>query len=211
MMTNAANLPAADRTKFNVPISEKKSSRIFTQEQKEALEFMEMNHSLYIKYLAGKWLDDIMMVYADNFFPVLQKTLKTDIYATRVDWETVELNETMRRLVFYTSVTTFFGTRLGKLWPNMWEDWRVFNDAIYTGVRSNLSFYLQPTALVARETMLKAFDRWVDYPLGDWQEVDGVWNEEWGTRMNWERERLTRKFGFTHRGRACVQAGFLFV
>ncbi len=208
MMENGLNLPLEDRPKFSVPISEK-SSASFSKEEQASREFVEANHSIYIKYLTGKWLDGIMNIYIENFFPLLNKRLEIDSF--KDEWQTINLHETMLEMVFYNSVKTFFGTRLQTFWPNMFKDWRTFNDATYAGVRSNFSFYLQPGAAGARERMLKAFDQWVDCDLEDWEEDAGVWNEKWGIRMNWERENLSRKFGFTLRGRACQQAGFLFV
>ena len=113
-------------------------------------------------------------------------------------------------MIFEASALTFFGTRLFQIWPDMWNDWKLFNDATYSGVRSNFSFYLQPRAALARRRMLKAFDKWVDCEVDEWDEEDGIWNEKWGVRLNWEREVLSRKFDFTQRGRSCLQASLLF-
>lgn len=164
---------------------------------------------MYIKYLSGKRLDDIMKVYFEHFAAVLAKN---PIYnSIGEDWKTIPLNETLQKIIFDTSSVTFFGTRLQQLWPDMWRDFKLFNDAAYAGVRSNMAFVLQPRAYLARERMLKAFEKWVDCEVEDWEEASGVWSEKWGIRMNWEREKMARQFDFTHRGRACLQAGFLFV
>ncbi|KAI9732732.1 MAG: hypothetical protein M1818_007466 [Claussenomyces sp. TS43310] len=209
MMENGVNLPVADRPMFNVPISDKKHSASFSKEEQQSQEFVETNHSIYLKYLTGKWLDDIITVYMNHFFATLDETLDLDNFGE--DCRSLELHDLMRRLVFNTSRVTFFGSRLPTFWKNMWPDFRAFSDATYAGVRSNMAYYLQPRAYLGRERMLKAFDRWVDCEVEDWKEEEGVWNEKWGIRMNWERENLARKYGFTHRGRACSQAGFLFV
>jgi oxysterol 7-alpha-hydroxylase len=214
MMENGLNLPMPDRPKYSVPISDKRHSETFTKAQQEAQEFVETNHALHIKYLSGKWLDEIIKVYMDNFFPVLCENLELDPESKSAEgeWKTVKFHEMMRKVIFDTSTITFFGTRLSELWgPTMWEDWRVFNDATYAGVRSNFSYYLQPKALMARKRMLEVFDQWVECEVEEWPEDEGAWREKWGIRMNWEREKLARRFGFTRRGRSCSQAGFLFV
>ncbi|KAK5957267.1 hypothetical protein OHC33_001639 [Knufia fluminis] len=126
-------------------------------------------------------------------------------------WVTIDYHELMRKTIFETSVLTFFGTRLHEIWPDMWEDWKLFNDATFAGVRSNVSWYSRPKARAARERMLQAFDEWVDTEIEEWPETQSIWNDKWGIKMNWEREILGRKFEFTHRGRACLQASFLFV
>lgn len=204
MMENGVNLPVVDRPKFQMPLG---PHHALSKEQQESKDFVSTNHATYIKYLTGDLLDDIMIVYMNNFHAVLK-----DILDVRSDvWISVDLHELMRKLIFETSATTFFGTRLRELWPKMWQDWKLFNDATFAGVRSNFAFYLQPRALAARERMLRAFDKWVDCDVEEWDVTDGVWNEKWGVRMNWEREALGRKSGFSLRGRACLQASFLFV
>lgn len=86
-----------------------------------------------------------------------------------------------------------------------------FNDMTYVGVRTNLAYLAQPRAGRARERMLHAFEQWLQHDLPDeWPEEEGVWNETWGGKMNWEREHLARHFGLSLRGRACLQASFLF-
>ena len=155
----------------------------------------------------GSNLTDVMKVYMEKFHEVLDDLF--DVSSNKV--RTVRYHELMRRTIFEASVLTFFGTRLSKIWPNLWEDWKLFNDASFVGVRSNFSFRFRPKASAARERMLQAFEKWVDCELQEWPESEGVWNEQWGIRMNWEKEGLGRKFGFTLRGRAALQAGFLFV
>jgi hypothetical protein len=207
MMENGVDLPIPDRRFFNIPVSDKKRSDSFTQ---EAHDFVEQNHSIYLKYLTSKRLDDIIAVYMHNFYSELDRAIDVDSFGEK--WRQIQLHETMRKVVFETSTTTFFGNRIRKHWgKNMWPDFRTWNDATYIGVRANFAYYFQPRAYFARKRMLEAFDKWVDCDVEDWAEEEGVWNEKWGCRMNWERERLARKFGFTHRGRSCSQASFLFV
>jgi oxysterol 7-alpha-hydroxylase len=59
--------------------------------------------------------------------------------------------------------------------------------------------------------MLEALDTWCDTELEPWDEKDGVWNEKWGIKLNWERERMARDHNMTLRGRSCVQVSFLWV
>lgn len=204
MMDNGLNMPLPDRPKFQMPL---KPANLLTKRESESREFLSANHSVYLKYLTSATLDDVMKVYVEKFHGVLKELF--DIEST--DWTTHNYHELMRKTIFETSAVTFFGTRLHNHWPNMWEDWKLFNDSTFAGVRSNASWYLRPKALRARERMLQAFDKWCDVDLEDWPETEGVWNEKWGIKMNWEREALGRKFGFTPRGRACLQASFLFV
>ena len=210
MMENGVNLPVPDRRFFNVPISDKKHSKSFTHQERESQDFVEQNHSIYLKYLTSKRLDEIMAVYMQNFYSELDKAINVDNFGE--EWAEIQLHETMRKVVFETSTTTFFGNRIRKIWgKSMWLDFRTWNDATYIGVRANFAYYFQPQAYFARKRMLEAFDKWVDCDVEGWDEGERVWNEKWGCRMNWERERLARQFGFTHRGRACSQASFLFV
>lgn len=207
MMENGVDLPVPDRKFFNIPLSDKKRSEQATEVEHD---FVKQNHTVYLKYLTSKRLDDIMAVYIDNFYSELDKALGVDILG--YEWTEIQLHECMRRIVFETSTTTFFGNRIRSCWgKNMWQDFRTWNDATYIGVRANFAYYFQPSAYFARRRMLQAFDKWVDCEIEEWSEEAPLWNEKWGCRMNWEREKLARHFGFTHRGRACSQASFLFV
>ncbi|KAH6699033.1 cytochrome P450 [Leptodontidium sp. MPI-SDFR-AT-0119] len=207
MMENGLNLPVPDRRFFNISISDKTNSAMFNQ---EAHNFVDQNHLIYLKYLANKRLDDIIAVYMNNFYSELDSAI--DVASIGEEWREIQLHETMTKVIFETSTTTFFGNRIRKYWgENMWPDFRTWNDATYIGVRANFAYYFQPRAYFARNRMLRAFEKWVDCDTEDWEEDEGVWNEKWGCKMNWERERLARQFGFTHRGRACSQASFLFV
>ena len=204
MMENGVNLPQVDRPKFQLPL---KPHHLLSEKELVSRQFLSENHSIYLKYLTSTLLEHVMKVYMEQFHSVL-----ADLFDVQSkEWVTVKYHELMRRTIFETSVVTFFGTRLEEVWPDMWEDWKLFNDATFAGVRSNFSFYLRPKALAARERMLRAFDKWVHCELEPWPTADGVWNEKWGIRMNWEREELARNSGFSHRGRACLQASFLFV
>lgn len=205
MMENGLDLPELDRPKFQLPL---KPPSMLSKEEQGSREFLQANHSVYLKYLTSSTLDDVMQIYVEKFHSVLAELFKID----SKEWITVNYHELMRRTIFEASAVTFFGTRLQQHWPNMWEDWKTFNDASFAGVRSNFSFYLRPKALRARARMLKAFEKWCDCEVEeDWPEGDGIWNDKWGMKMNWEREVLGRQHDFTHRGRACLQASFLFV
>ena len=202
MMENGVNLPVQDRPKFQLPI---KAYSMLSAPELEAREFLSSNHSIYLKYLTGTLLQEVMQIYLGKLETILADICPADSQ----EWVKVYFHEFMRKMIFESSVHTFFGTRLQAIWPNMWEDWKLFNDATFTGVRSNASFYLKPKAFAARERMLCAFDQWVDCDIED--SAKGIWSEKWGIKMNWEREVLGRKNGFSHRGRACLQASFLFV
>ena len=206
MMENGVDLPVPDRRFFHTLLSDEKLQGSSPLEH----DFVKQNHNIYLKYLTSQRLDDIMGVYADNFYLELDKVIHVDSIGE--EWREIKLHETMRKVVFETSTTTFFGQRIRKCWgENMWPDFRTWNDATYVGVRANFAYYFQPRAYFARKRMLQAFDKWVDCDIEDWPEETGVWGEKWGCRMNWEREKLARQVGFTHRGRACSQASFLFV
>ena len=131
---------------------------LLSKEDRESKAFTVSNHTIWLKYLTGDPLDEIILIYLDKFYLALEQVLNLE---TR-EWISVDLHEMMRRLIFEASVVTFFGTRLRKYWPNMWQDWKRFNDATYAGVRSNFSFYMQAGAVSARERMLQAFEKWVD-------------------------------------------------
>ncbi|KAF2207330.1 hypothetical protein CERZMDRAFT_51311 [Cercospora zeae-maydis SCOH1-5] len=197
MMENGVDLPVSDRPKFL------SSSSIPGQPK-----FVTENHNIWVQNLSGKRLDDIMRIYMQHFRQVLSQTLDIE----SCEWVKVDMFSFVRKLIFETSVLTFFGPRLGQLWPSMYEDWSRYDDSTYVGVRSNWAYTLQPGAHAARERMFKAFEKWIE-AAGDeeWEDGDGAWNEHWGFRMNWERDRLARESKFTFRGRACLQASFLFV
>jgi len=177
-------------------------------EEKDSASFIVANHSLWLRYLSGQSLENIMRVYADRFHDAIESHLDLSTVA----WQAVNLHELLRKLVFETSVATFFGPRIWKLWPEIWEDFNEFNKTTYIGVRTNAAYTLRPRAGKARERMLLAFEEWINHDLAEtWVEADGEWNETWGTKLNWERERQARRFGFSRRGRACLHASFLFV
>ena len=204
MMENGVNLPMEDRPNFYLQSHPVDGAM---KAQSASSSFVHANHNIWLKYLAGKHLDSIMEVYMEHFEDLLSRHRALNSR----EWKKFPLHETLQKIIFDASALTFFGTRLGKLWPNMWEDFKLFNDATYAGVRSNLAFYLQPKALRARERMLRAFEKWVDVAIDEWPGGEEIWTEEWGIKMNWERERLARDFDFSLRGRSCLQASFLFV
>lgn len=204
MMENGVNLPLEDRPNFHLQPHPVDGAM---KPQSTSSSFVHANHTIWLKYLSGKHLDSIMEVYMEHF----ENVLRTHQTLNSREWKTLPLHDTLQKIIFDASALTFFGARLWKLWPNMWEDFKLFNDATYAGVRSNLAFYLQPRALRARGRMLQAFDKWVDVAIDEWPGADGIWTEEWGIKMNWEREKLARDFGFSLRGRSCLQASFLFV
>ncbi|EMD91116.1 hypothetical protein COCC4DRAFT_80767 [Bipolaris maydis ATCC 48331] len=197
MMENAVDLPPPDRPKFVSSTAEGKDGKFLTE-----------NHNIWTRNLSGKRLHDIMKIYMS----VLPTVLESNIDLSNDKWQKKSLYPFLRKIIFETSVQTFFGPHLIQFWPNMWDDWRRFDDATYIGVRSNLAFKLQPKTHRARERMFQAFERWLDAAGNDeWEDTDNVWCEKWGLRMNWERDVLGRQSGFTKRGRACLQASFLFV
>jgi oxysterol 7-alpha-hydroxylase len=110
-----------------------------------------------------------------------------------------------------TSLNTFFGPRIQVGYPTLRDDFRLVDDTLYTGVRTNLAFQMQPHALRARDNVLKAFDTWVNVELGDGPAPDKIWSEQWGMKLNWEREKLHRHHQFSIRGRSCAHASFLYV
>ncbi|KAL7794656.1 cytochrome P450 [Trichoderma afarasin] len=201
MLENGLNLPVADRVHFQIGLD-----RANSKENEKG--FVLQNHNVWLRYLSGEPLDDLMQLFTREFHQVLEKYVDMK---TR-GWQTVDLYEVLRKVIFDTSVITFFGPRLAQIWgPTMWEDFCLFNDATYIGVRTNLAYVLQPRAGRARERMLRAFEEWLKHQSeGDWPDKDKYWNEEWGAKMNWERDGLARQFGLSLRGRATMQASFLF-
>jgi oxysterol 7-alpha-hydroxylase len=197
MMENAVDLPLPDRPKFLSSAGKGTDKRFLTE-----------NHNLWTKYLSGERLHDVMDVYMS----VLPDVLNSNLDLSDDKWQKKNLYPFLRKLIFETSVHTFFGPRLMHFWPTMWDDWKRFDDATYIGVRSNWAFRLNPKAYRARERMFHAFENWLDATEDDeWEDADKVWCEGWGLRLNWERDELGRQCGFTKRGRACLQASFLFV
>jgi cytochrome P450 len=201
MLENGLGLPMADRVHFQIGLDR-------TDGKEHAKGFVVQNHNVWLRYLSGEPLDNLMEIFARHFHEVLEQHLDMN---TR-DWQRVDLYQFLRKTIFDTSVLTYFGPRLAQIWgPTMWEDFCLFNDATYVGVRTNLAYVLQPRAGRARERMLRAFEQWLTHASeGDWSEKDGYWNEEWGAKMNWERDHLARQFGLSLRGRATMQASFLF-
>ena len=196
-MENAVDLPPPDRPKFLSSTAKGVDESFLTE-----------NHNIWTRYLSGKRLHNVMDIYMS----VLPTVLNSNLDLSSDKWQKKNLYPFLRKIIFETSVQTFFGPQLIHFWPTMWDDWRRFDDATYLGVRSNWAFILQHKTYRARERMFRAFERWSD-AAGDseWEETDKVWCESWGLRLNWERDVLGRKCGFTKRGRACLQASFLFV
>jgi cytochrome P450 len=201
MLENGLGLPKIDRVHFQIGLNR-------TEGAENAKGFVVQNHNVWLRYLSGEPLDKLMQIFASHFHEVLEQHLDMN---TR-DWQKVDLYQFLRKLIFDTSVLTYFGPRLAQIWgPTMWEDFCLFNDATYIGVRTNLAYVLQPRAGRARERMLRAFEQWLTHESeGDWPKKDDYWNEQWGAKMNWERDHLARQFGLSLRGRATMQASFLF-
>jgi cytochrome P450 len=208
MLENGLNLPVADRGHFQVGLDRAEGDDVADAKHGNEKGFVVQNHNVWLRYLSGEPLDNLMQIFTRHFHEVLEEHLDMK---TR-DVQRIDLYDFLRKTIFDTSVLTFFGPRLARIWgPTMWEDFCLFNDATYIGVRTNLVFVLRPRAGRARERMLRAFEQWLTHDKeGDWPEKDGYWNEEWGAKMNWERDLLARKFGLSLRGRATMQASFLF-
>ncbi|KEF55687.1 uncharacterized protein A1O9_08437 [Exophiala aquamarina CBS 119918] len=204
MMENGMNLPMEDRPKFQVPLGpqDRESSNEHLSKS-----FVSVNHSIWLKYLTGDPLDNIMEKYVEHF----EEELNCLPIISGSEWTTLDLHELMRKVIFEASVKTFFGLRLSTYWSDMWEDWKKFNDATYAGVRSNMAYYFQSGAYAARKRMLEAFEKWLEQQDGSWSPTNNIWDSSWGLKMNWERDVLARRYKFSQRGRACLQASFLFV
>lgn len=217
MMQNAMGLPAQDSHWFNPPLEKKKKKQEGDEETEDPRVFMESNVNIWMKYLSGKQLDATVEVYLDHFLKSLDKIIGLQNLKNG-EWKTGDIHAILSRLIFETSAMTFFGPRLAQIWgeETMWEDYKLFNDVSYIGVRTNAAYKLHPEAGRARDRMLKAFERWCDVEIGDddereWNETpDGVWNGKWGLKLNYEKEILARKLAFSVRGRSSVHASFLF-
>ena len=204
MMENGMNLPIEDRPNFQIPL---RSQEVQSSDEHLSKSFVSANHSIWLKYLTGDPLDNIMEQYVRNLETELNGLFET----SGSEWTSLDLHELMRKVIFEASVKTFFGFHLATHWPQMWEDWKRFNDATYAGVRSNMAYFLQGGAYPARERMLVAFEKWLEHQNKSWNSTDRIWDQNWGLKMNWERDTLARKHAFSNRGRACLQASFLFV
>lgn len=206
-MVNALMLPPDDQHWFNPPM-EKRPKELAAGPDPRT--FIEANIRIWTKYLSGKWLDLTMDVYMKCLGTSLQKVLA--ISNVRGDeWQSLDIFNFMSRTVFETSAATFFGPRLSQIWgEEMWDDYSAFADAAYIGVRSNVIFWLRPRAGRGRKNMANVFKQWVDVELEDWDEADGGWNEKWGIRLNYEKEKIARDLGFSLQGRASLQLSFLF-
>ena len=209
MMSNGLELAGADLAKFDVPISPLRKSPDFSPAQQESFAFVTRNHALFLKYLSGKALGPVMQQYSRHFLAAMSRDLP--LAAETCAQVSLPLHTTLRKLVFDASCLTFFGTRILKVSPELWDYWRQFDDAAYIGVRSSASFYLRPWTLAGRRKFLETFDQWAKVHLEDWDEGEGVWADKWGLKLNWERERMARDHDMTLRGRACVHASFLWV
>lgn len=202
MMENGLAMPRSDQAKFEVPIAE------YSSEQKESRAFVEANHAVFVKNLSGHNLTTTMQEYSRHFAQALEEAIPEAVVDRDIS---VNLHDKLERVIFFASLNTFFGKRLQANYPEIFDDFRALERALYVGVRSNLAFQLNPRAEKARSRLLDHFDTWVNVELGDWGDEDVVWNEKWGMRLNWERERLHREHYFTQRGRSCSHASFLYV
>ncbi|KUL86759.1 hypothetical protein ZTR_04786 [Talaromyces verruculosus] len=202
MMENGLAVPKPDQPKFGVPIAE------YSNDQKESKAFVEANHAVFVKYLSGGNLTVTMEEYSKRFVRVLDEIIPE---GTSIEGKSIPVHERMQKLIFYASLNTFFGKRLQSNYSEIWDDFQILERALYVGVRSKLAFLLDPKAYKARRRLLEHFDDWVDMDIDDWKEEDGMWNEKWGMKLNWEREKLHRQHGFTLRGRSCSHASFLYV
>lgn len=202
MMENGLSLPTEDLSRFLPPADSK------AEDLSKSRSFMTMNHNIWSKYLSGEPLDKIMAIYTRNFNSILEQHL--DLKSSK--WQDVDLHELITRLIFETSVLTFFGSRIKEIWgDSIWDDWKLYDEAMYIGVRTKLPFKLQPRVHFAFNRMMSAFQQWIASGSIEWPETDVVRNDEWGVRLNWERDRLAVAHGFSLRGRACLQASFLYV
>lgn len=201
MMQNGMALPLQDQPMFQLPSHSGGKGR-------DSASFVAGNHNIWLRHLTGRSLDELMDVYAKRLHGAIESHLDLQTPGR----QTVNLHELLRSIIFEASTSTFLGSRIRTLWPRMWEDWKIFNDATYIGVRTNAAYTLDPRAGRARERMLRAFEQWIeqhDHEIT--AESEDVWDETWGASLNWERERLARQFGFSLRGRACLHASFLYV
>jgi oxysterol 7-alpha-hydroxylase len=201
MMGNAVMLPPDDLLKFCPP------AELRGKDRANSRKYIMSDHSIWSKFLTGEPLDELMRAFLRNFNIVLEQHLDPH----SADWQTVDINELVKRSIFETTVLTFYGPRLKQIWgDNMWDDWKTYDRATYIGVRSKLAITLQPRVYFAYKRMMAAFEEWIDSMNYRWPDTDKVWDDKWGARMIWERDRLAVESGFSFRGRACLQASCLF-
>lgn len=207
LLANAFGLPEEDQQKFNITLdAAKKPSKDLTAQEKKALEFNTVNHTVFVKYLSGKNLDWMAKTYLKSLPVVLEKKFP----AADKSGVTVPFFAMMQDLMFNASVEAFFGTRFKDAYPELSKDFWLFDRGANMGARHKMMWVFQPNQLKARNRMLQHFETWVDVELEKWNDDDGEWNETWGAKLNWEREKLFRQRGFTKKGRACMQIAFLW-
>ncbi|KAK5988353.1 6-hydroxymellein synthase cdmE [Cladobotryum mycophilum] len=188
MFDNGMSLPAEDMRWFKVPV-EKKSSLAGKQKHDTELNpraFVEGNHRLWVKYLSGKWLDDAMDVYISHLGSILGEVIGLDQLSSD-NWIDIDLHEAMQRIIFEASVVTFLG-------------------------HASVRYGEKACGRTSKRLMIQPFEEWVtDGNLPANEQTETPWTEEWGFRLNVDRQKLAEKYGFTVRGQASFHAAFLFV
>ncbi|KAK4690336.1 hypothetical protein P7C71_g6432, partial [Lecanoromycetidae sp. Uapishka_2] len=117
--------------------------------------------------------------------------------------------------MFNASTTAFMGSRLLEVYPNLREDFFVFDQYMLT-MFFGIPKWLSPTAYKVREKALGGLVEWQrrmqEECKGTILDPDGDvdWEPVYGSRVNRARQRYYASRGLNMRTRAAMDLGFLF-
>lgn len=150
-----------------------------------------------------------------NFMRVLNDQITHASKAERKEEEEVGLYAWLQDRMFTASTTALMGSRMLEVYPNLREDFFIFDRELLT-MFFGVPKWLSPTPYRVREKALDALIEWQRRtqeeckgdpadPAGD---ID--WEPVYGSRVNRARQRYYASRGLSVRTRAGMDLGFLF-
>jgi Cytochrome P450 len=145
------------------------------------------------------------------------EVLRNELTEEPPEWKEVKLYGWLKRHMFSASTVAFLGSHIFETYPNLAEDFFVF-DAEVLRMFFGLPKFLAPEGFNARDRLLDGLARWVAQGLEEYGRSgrEGPdpkptgWDPVFGSRVVQAREWLWGKIGLSMRGRAGLHLGLLF-
>ncbi|KAF5027018.1 hypothetical protein F66182_893 [Fusarium sp. NRRL 66182] len=161
---------------------------------------------LYVDYLANRHNSDAL---ADVFHRTFLHQLET----LPEGWSTINLFETLKKIMATSAITSLFGTRIFDLNPGLIDLYWEFDD-IAGHLVWGLPTFLQRRSVSVKDGLHKMTLKYVDsaWEGFDWNgpESESPWEPHFGSRLCRETARWLRENGFSHHATAGHAVGALF-
>ncbi|KIY02676.1 uncharacterized protein Z520_01141 [Fonsecaea multimorphosa CBS 102226] len=175
------------------------------QEAKEhkSLSMDAINHEFLLNQTAANSLTNKFMAHF---------TASLDSAEIGSEWTTIDLLAWLKNIMFHASTAAILGTKILEMNPNLAEQFWDY-DAGFLARFYRLPKLVKPDAYASLDKILDSTTEWVEAALADCggnpsEEPD--WEPLFGSKVMRARQRFYEQKGFSSRGRAAFDIGFLF-